>query len=375
VRGESYLRVLPNERGLPSEPVGTPLPDSKSELPPVIRRAELVAFALVTLLLICVFAVLYVAKAFFLPVVTAFVVGTMLAPAAYFLERHRIPRWVAAVLIVSGAGAGVAFIVGLISSPLMEWSTRLPELGSLLKDKLQVFHRPLALWQQFQIMLGGSDIALFQMPKLDWIQPAIEFLSPTFTEFLLFFVTLILFIASWRDLRRALILTFADHASRLRTLKILNEIEEQLGGYLLTVTAINLGVGAATGIICAVTGMPNPAALAALAVILNFFPIIGPVAMFVTLSAVGIVSFSTLGAGLMTPLAFAAFTFLEGHFITPAIIGRRIELNALAVFIALAFWTWLWGPMGGFLSSPLLIVALVLKEHLLPEQSPQLPPD
>jgi predicted PurR-regulated permease PerM len=354
--------------------VGTPLPDSKSELPPVIRRAELVAFALVALLLICVFAVLYVAKAFFLPVVTAFVVGTMLAPAAYFLERHRIPRWVAAVLIVSAAGAAVAFIVGLLSSPLMEWSTRLPELGSLLKDKLQGFQRPLALWRQLQIMLGGSDIAPFQMPKLDWIQPTIEFLSPTFTEFLLFFVTLILFIASWRDLRRALILTFADHDSRLRTLKFLNEIEEHLGGYLLTVTAINLGVGAATGIICAVTGMPNPAALGALAVILNFFPIIGPVAMFVTLAAVGIVSFSTLGAGLMAPLAFAAFTFLEGHFITPAVIGRRIELNALAVFIALAFWTWLWGPMGGFLSSPLLIVALVLKGHLLPEESPQLPP-
>jgi predicted PurR-regulated permease PerM len=368
------LRVLPNERGLPTEPVGTPLPDSKSELPPVIRRTELVAFALVGLLLICVFAVLYVAKPFFLPVVTAFVVGTMLAPAAYFLERHRIPRWVAAVLIVSAAGAAVAFIVGLLSSPLMEWSTRLPELGSLLKDKLQGFDRPLALWRQLQIMLGGSDIASFQMPKLDWIQPTIEFLSPTFTEFLLFFVTLILFIASWRDLRRALILTFPDHDSRLRTLKFLNEIEEHLGGYLLTVTAINLGVGAATGIICAVTGMPNPAALGALAVILNFFPIIGPVAMFVTLTAVGIVSFSTLGAGLMAPLAFAAFTFLEGHFITPAIIGRRIELNALAVFIALAFWTWLWGPMGGFLSSPLLIVALVLKEHLLPEESPQLPP-
>jgi predicted PurR-regulated permease PerM len=353
-----------------------PLPDSKSELPPVVRRAEVVAFALVALLLICVFAVLYVAKAFFLPVVTAFVVGTMLAPAARFLERHRIPRSVAAVLIVSAAGAGVAFIVGLISSPLMEWSTRLPELASLLKDKLHVFDRPLALWQQLQIMIGGSDtITSFQMPKLDWIQPTIEFLSPTFAEFLLFFATLVLFIASWRDLRRALVLTFADHASRLRTLKILNEIEEHLGGYLLTVTTINLGVGAATGIICALTGMPNPAALGALAVTLNYFPIIGPVAMFVILTAVGVVAFSTLGAGLIAPLAFAGLTFLEGHFVTPTIIGRRLELNALAVFIALAFWTWLWGPMGGFLSSPLLIVALILKEHLLPEQSPQLPLD
>ncbi len=368
------MRVLPNERGLPSEPVGTPLPDSKSELPPVIRRAELVAFALVALLLICVFAVLYVAKAFFLPIVTAFVVGTMLAPAAYFLERHRIPRWVAAILIVSTAGAVVAFIVGLISSPVMEWSERLPELGSLLKEKLDVFHRPLALWQQLQVMLGGSDtLTSFQMPKLDWIQPTIEFLSPTFTEFLLFFVTLILFIASWRDLRRALILTFADHASRLRTLKILNEIEEHLGGYLLTVTMINAGLGVVTGIVCAIAGMPNPAGLGALTATLNYIPIIGPVAMFVVLVVVGLVAFPALGAAMVAPVAFAGITFLEGHFITPTIIGRRLALNALAVLLALAFWTWLWGPMGGFLSSPLLIVALILKEHLMPVETPQLP--
>jgi predicted PurR-regulated permease PerM len=170
-------------------------------------------------------------------------------------------------------------------------------------------------------------------------------------------------------------MTFADHASRLRTLRILNEIEEHLGGYLLTVTMINLGVGIATGIICAITGMPNPAGLGALAATLNFFPIIGPVAMFVILTVVGIIAFPTIGAALIAPLAFIGITFLEGHFVTPTIIGRRLELNALAVFMALAFWTWLWGPMGGFLSSPLLIVALILKEHLLPVDTPQLPPD
>src|SRR5258708_11581441 len=121
-RGRTIVRVLPDERVLPSEPAGTPLPDAKSELPPVIRGAEVVAFALVALLVISVVAVLYVAKAFFLPVVTAFVVGTMLSPAAGFLERHRIPRSVSAILIVSAVGAAATFIVGLISSPLMEWS-------------------------------------------------------------------------------------------------------------------------------------------------------------------------------------------------------------------------------------------------------------
>jgi predicted PurR-regulated permease PerM len=86
-------------------------------------------------------------------------------------------------------------------------------------------------------------------------------------------------------------------------------------------------------------------------------------------------SFSTLSAGLMAPLAFVGLTFLEGHFVTPTIIGRRLELNALAVLMALAFWTWLWGPMGGFLSSPILIVGLILKEHLTPADAPQLPSD
>jgi predicted PurR-regulated permease PerM len=370
------LRAFPNERAPGGASAGTPLPDSKTDLPPVIRRAEVVAFTLVALLIICVVAVLYVAKAFFLPVVTAFVVGTMLSPAAGFLERHRIPRSVSAVLIVTAVGAGVTFMIGLISSPMMEWSTRLPELGARLREKLHLFDRPLALWHELQSMLGGSDALSgvpFQMPKFDWVEPTFQFLSPTFTEFLLFFATLVLFIASWKGLRRALIMTFADHAARLRTLRILNEIEGQLGGYLLTVTMINLGVGAATGIICAVTGMPNPAGLGALAATLNFFPIIGPVAMFVILTVVGLIAFSTIGAGLIAPLAFVGLTFLEGHFITPTIIGRRLELNALAVFLALAFWTWLWGPMGGFLSSPLLIVALIVRDHLWTPTSPQIP--
>ncbi|MHB0773226.1 AI-2E family transporter [Bradyrhizobium sp. 5.13L] len=368
------MRVLPSERLISGHNDGEPLPESHVELPPVIRRTDFVAFALAGLLLIAVVAVLYFGRAFFLPVVMAFVTGTMLSPAASFLERSKVPRSLGAVLIVVAVTAVVAFVVALIASPVMEWSTRLPELGAQLKDKLHVFDRPLALWREMQAMLGGSEaLPSIHMPKIEWVQPTLEFLSPTFTEFLLFFVTLILFIASWRDLRRAMIMTFSDHDARLRTLRILNEIEEHLGSYLLTVTLINVAVGVATGLICALTGMPNPAGLGALAATLNFIPIIGPVAMFVVLVVVGLVAFPTIGGGLMAALAFGGLTFLEGHFITPTIIGRRLALNALAVLLALAFWTWLWGPMGAFLSSPLLIVALILKEHLLPVNSPQLP--
>jgi predicted PurR-regulated permease PerM len=351
-----------------------PVADSAVERPPVIRRTEVVAVALVGLLLISIVALLYEAKAFFLPVVMGFVVGTMLSPAANFLERYRIPRALAAVLIVTAVGALVAFIIGLLSVPLMDWSAHLPELAGRLKDKLHVFDRPVALWQELQGRLGNSNASGgFQMPSFDWVQPTIQFLSPTFTEFLLFFATLILFVASWRDLRRTLIMMFSDRDARLRTLCILNEIEVHLGHYLLTVSVINAGVGIATGLVCWIAQMPRPAGLGALAATLNFIPIIGPIATFVILCVVGIIALPGLGSALIAPVAFCGIAFLEGHFITPTIIGRRLALNALAVFLGIAFWTWMWGPMGAFLSSPLLIVAVILKEHLWPVNSPQLP--
>jgi len=172
--GELILRVLPTER-LHSDAIGSPVPESHDEQPPVIRRAEVVAFALVALLVISIVAVLYFAKPFFLPVVLAFTVGTMLSPAASLLERYKIPRSVGAVLIVTVLGAAMAFMVGLISSPLMDWSAHLPELAAQLKDKLHVFDRPLALWRELQIMVGGPDaLGSFQFPKLDSIvQPAV----------------------------------------------------------------------------------------------------------------------------------------------------------------------------------------------------------
>ena len=372
------MRVLPDESALAKDVAYASTHDHDIEPSPVPQGTDLIAFALTSLLVITVVAVLYFAKAFFLPVVAAFVIGTMLSPAASFLERRRIPRALSAVLIVIAVCGGVTFMVGLISSPVMQWTGRLPELAGLLKDKLHILDRPLALWHELQGMLGVSDAFSatppFQMPKLEWVQPALEFLPPTFTEFLLLFATLILFIASWRDLRRALIMTFTSHDSRLRALRVLNAIEDHLGAYLLTVTLINMGVGSATGLICWITGMPNPAGLGALAATLNYLPIIGPVAMFVILTLVGFMALPTLSAGLIAPLAFVGVTFLEGHFVTPTIIGRRLELNALAVFLSLAFWTWLWGPMGAFLSSPLLIMALILREHLSPSNSaPQLP--
>src|SRR5262249_39540379 len=102
-------------------------------------------------------------------------------------------------------------------------------------------------------------------------------------------------------------------------------------------------------------------------------PYIGPACIALTLFAVGLVTFPTLAYAALPPACFVGLTTLEGHIITPTILGRRLTLNPLTVFLALAFWTWLWGPIGAFLAVPLTIVALVIFTHLFPDEDPKLP--
>jgi predicted PurR-regulated permease PerM len=300
-------------------------------------------------------------------VVAAFVVGVMLSPAARRLESAHVPRPLAAFLLVAGVTLTIAFVIALIFPRVFELTNGLPGVAASLKEKLQVFDGLVGWWRRITSMMGEhsiSDAAAIPLPSISWVPSTIFILLPPITGFLFFLVVLLLFISEWRGLREALVMTFAKRESRLTALKILNEIETGLANYLLILTLINVSVGVITGIICALTGLPNAIGFGALAAMLNFVPIVGPITMFAILALVGVVSAPTFALGLLPAAGFLLLIAMEAQFVTPTIIGRRLELNALAVLLSLAFWTWLWGPMGAFLSSPILMVALILKQWL-----------
>ena len=327
-------------------------------------------WSLFVLALIGVGGVLYLARDILLPIVAAFVVGVMLSPAARRLEALHVPRALAALLIVSVVALIFASVVTLILPRVSELTEGLPGLTASLKEKLHVFDRLASFWQRLTQTLGNypSESGALPAPSLSWLPTTISVVLPSITEFFFFLVVLLLFITKWPDLRRALVMTFATRDSRLTVLKILNEIEAGLASYLRIVSLINLAVGALAAGICRLTGMPHALGFGALAATLNFIPIIGPAATFLVFLLVGVVTASSLLQGLLPAAAFTLLIVVEGQFVTPTIIGRHLELNALAVLLSLAFWTWLWGPMGAFLSSPILIVALILKQRLYAEE-------
>jgi predicted PurR-regulated permease PerM len=348
-----------------SQPIGRveEIPD----LRPIDPLRQISTWSLAILATVAVGFVLYVGREIMLPVVAAFVVGIMLGPAARRLEALRIPRPLAALLLVAGVTLIIILVILLIVPRVSELTSGFPGIVASLKEKLHVFDGVVRTWRRVTSSVSGTsdgDALTLPMPGISWVPSTISFLLPSITGFLFFLVVLLLFIGAWPDLRRALVMTFASRDSRLTVLKILNEIEAGLANYLLIVTVINVCVGVLTGVICALTGLPDAIGFGALAAALNFIPIIGPIVTFVVLLLVGIVTAPTFALGLLPAAGYTILIVIEGQFVTPTIIGRHLELNALGVLLSLAFWTWLWGPMGAFLSSPILMVALILRQRL-----------
>jgi predicted PurR-regulated permease PerM len=331
-----------------------------------------VAIVGIFFLLAC--AALEFGRTILLPVVSAIVIGLMLGPLVGLASRYRIPSWLAATLVVAIFVGLLSLVITLLSAPVVEWIGKAPNVEHTLREKLQVFDRPLAALRDIRNALLPQDKNTVQIdvgPSL--VAPVLTVLTPAVGELIVFFGTLFFFLLGRNEMRRYLVHVFHDRDARLLSLHILNDVEHELTDYLTVVTVINILVGFGTAVIAHFAGLPNIAVWGVLAFVLNYIPYLGPLAMNLVLFAVGIVTFPTLGEALIAPACFIAMTTLEGHFITPSIMGRRLTLNPLNVFLALAFWTWLWGPIGAFLAVPLLITALVALKHVFPKPEVNLP--
>jgi predicted PurR-regulated permease PerM len=316
---------------------------------------------------------LYVGRAILLPILIAAVVATTLAPLIKAGKRRGISPWITAILVVVLAIGILALAATAIAGPVSEWIGRAAEIGATVKQRLSVLDPPLAALRELETALfGGAGPAQTASPPSVMV-PVVAFLTPAAGQLLLFFGTLLFFLAGQIDLRNQLVSLFASHEGKLRFMRIMSDIEKNLAGYLAVVTAINAVLGIIVAFGAWLIGLPNPAIFGLLAAFLNYVPYVGPAIMVVVLFGVGLVTFPSLGHALIAPAALIGLTALEGHFITPTIVGRRITLNPLAVVLALAFWTWMWGPIGAFLAVPLSIIGLVVVGHLFPAEEVKLP--
>lgn len=343
------------------------------------RWARASHVALIGLFVIAVLWGTYVASPVIVPVLLAWVIATIVLPIVTWLCEHKVPRIIAVIAVTVALIAVIVCLLFLLSAPVTFWLGRATELSVLIKQKLQTMNQPLALLDEARkalnaITANGNQPTLKVEPESATVVTTIfAVLTPVVSQFILFIGALIFYLIYQIRLRNTAVLLFPDRQTRLTILHILSAVDENMTKYFGTFTIVNLCLGGATALLTWAVGLPNPLLWGVLAALLNYIPYIGPAIVVATLAVVGLLTYPTLSEALVAPLIFVGIVTIEGQFLTPAFMGRQLELNPFAVFLAIAFCAWLLGPIGAFLAVPLLMALTVTIGHALAEEKPDLP--
>ncbi|MEE2692045.1 MAG: AI-2E family transporter [Pseudomonadota bacterium] len=340
----------------------------------VKKTLHLTALAVWILAIVALGAALYFARPILIPVATAFIISILLVPATVWLKRRGVAQGVRPIIVVSLTFGFFAYGLYLVIQPGAEWVQKLPDVIEQAQDKL------VAIREAFTTMREVSDKVteltdLGQEAKSENVVSVkgVELGDAIFGSARTFIVqvglTTVLtyfFLASRLDMRRKFILLRSSRRGMRRSARMLRAIERDMASYMLTMAAINVGLGVATGLAMWAIGMPSPLVWGGLAAILNFVPYIGPTVMTVLLGLTGLVAFDDYVMFLAPVGIYAALNFIESNFVTPTLIGVRMTVSPLAIILAVAFWTWLWGPAGAVISIPALLIFKTICDHTEP---------
>ncbi|MBP0438478.1 AI-2E family transporter [Tianweitania sediminis] len=328
------------------------------------------------LFLILTFYGLYFARDFFMPVVLAFLVAMTLTPIVRFLRKRGIPSPLSATLLVLAFASVVGLLAYMISGPAISLVSDAPSIGRTLTERLQQLQRPMErlneVLSQFDRVTGGvtdPDIEQVAVAQPGVINRAAGTLLSGATTIGITLVLAIFLLASGTMFYEKIVQSFGRMSDKKRALRVVYDVEREISHYLLTIAIINWGLGVCIGTGLWVIGVPNPVLWGVMAALLNFLPYIGALVTMSVVAVIAVVTFDSMSYALLAP-AFVLFcNTMEGQFITPLVVGRRLELNAVAIFIAVAFWSWLWGLVGALIAVPLLVVIKVFCDNFVSLQA------
>lgn len=294
------------------------------------------------------------------PISLAIVVGLMFGPVADAIERRGIAPALSAGLVVLLFLALLGIAGMLFAAPLAEWLQRWPLLWQRLQQQLATLEGPLqslsSIQEEIKNVMGNDVVMTVAVDDGGPVQDAALMLPGVLADILLFLAGLYFYLATRHHIRLSVLSLCTSRRMRWRTAHIFRDVEAKVSRFLLSAAAINLGLGVATALTMWALGVPSPLLWGGLAAVLNFIPYIGQAIMLALLFIVGLGTHSDLLWVLLPVGAYSALNLVADQFVFPHLVGRAMTLNPFIIFATIAFWMWLWGPMGGFVAVPFLLV-------------------
>ncbi len=339
-------------------------------------------------LFVMIVATLYFGKEVLVPITLALLLAFVLAPLVGLLRRLRIGRVPAVLLAVLLAVGLVLAVGGVIGSQLAELTSKLPEYAATVEDKVETVRRATIGRLSALAEKVGSHAATpagtpeaAQAPSSPQAAPAPDaagpstssplelarrYLSPVLSPLATFgivFIVAIFALLQQEDLRDRLIRLFGTTDLHRATVAI-DDGGQRLSRYFLTQLCINTGFGCLIGVGLFFIGVPNPVLWAILSALLRFVPYVG--ALISALLPVALAA--GVAPGWSMPLwtlgLFVVAEGVTGQAIEPLVYGHSTGLSPFSVIVAAIFWSWVWGPVGLILSTPLTLCLVVLGRHI-----------
>lgn len=315
---------------------------------------------------------LYFAREFLLPITFALLLTFLLSPAVRGLARRRVPRPLAAGLVLAGMFGTAGLSVYELSGPVQSWVSNAPETISKAQARLRRLLVPLrrvtSTAEQVESAAGG--VAGANAPPVVVVKgpSVVSRLFGSTQRFLaagLEVTILLFFLLAAGDLfLQKLIKVLPNLRDRRKAIEIARATESSVSIYLLTTAAVNLVEGAIVAGAVYLLGMPNAPLWGALVALLEFVPYLGAVGAVVVLSVAGLATFDDVGHALLVPGSYLVINLIQANLVGPMLLGQRLELNPVAILVSLAFWFWIWGIAGAFIAVPLLATFKICCDHI-----------
>ena len=329
-------------------------------------------WAVIGIFLILAFAAIAAGRDFLMPVTLAGLLFFVFTPLRRLARRRGVPDALTATGITLGLVLAVATLAYAASGPINQAAQNLPSISTRLEQKFDEVRASIEDLQRaaekIDEVQGGGEQAVptvrVEQDTDSTLESVMKFTPAiagqvVFTLFLLFFM-----LASGDLLYLKIVQSFDTMAEKRSAYLALRQIEDSLGNYLGAITIINAGLGLAVGLAMFAWGMPGALLFGLGAFVLNFIPYLGAIVGVGLSGLVALVVMPGVFWPMMVAGTYLLLTSLEGQVITPYFVSRRLQMNTVVVFLAVALWAWLWSVIGMIIAVPVLVVLRVLADYI-----------
>jgi predicted PurR-regulated permease PerM len=291
------------------------------------------------------------------------------------LHSWRVPRSLSAILIMVVIIGALVALGNVVSEPAQQWFAAAPRTIKLIEKRVRPFEQLMARFDTLKSSAGNIGSAPHAAgsnpppaaPASNAEESAPVMLFDATRGAVLSLATVIILslflLAGGPPMLARMASAFFSGVKSAHIVKVIENVRREVGRFYVTSALINVGLGFATALAMMACGMPNPFLWGTLAAVLNFIPYAGPLTTLTVLSIVALVSFDGLPRVFAVAGSFAALTAVEGQLIQPLLVGRRLQLNPMLVFLALWFGGLFWGIAGIVLATPALVALKVISSH------------